>query len=45
MTLKAADNVYKLLKQFEASVMNAGKMDLSATFDNSFMQKAKAKYN
>jgi NitT/TauT family transport system substrate-binding protein len=44
MTLKAADNVYKVLKQFEPSVMNAGKMDLSATFDNSFVQKANAKY-
>ena len=44
MTLKAAENVYKVLKQFEPSVMNAGKMDLNATFDNSFVQKANAKY-
>ena len=44
MTLKAADNVYKVLKQFEPSVMNAGKLDLNATFDNSFVQKANAKY-
>ena len=44
MTLKAADNVYKVLKQFEPSVMNAGKMDLGATFDNSFVQRANAKF-
>lgn len=44
MTLKAAENVYKVLRQFEPSVMNAGKMDLNATFDNSFVQKANAKF-
>jgi len=44
MSLKAAENVYKVLDQFEPSVMKAGKMDLSATFDNSFAKKANAKY-
>ena len=44
MSLKAAENVYKVLRQFEPSVMNAGKMDLGATFDNSFVRKANAKY-
>ena len=44
MTLKAAENVYKVLRQFEPSVMNAGKMDLNATFDNSFVQRANAKF-
>jgi sulfonate transport system substrate-binding protein len=44
MSLKAAENVYKVLAQFEPSVMKAGKIDLSATFDNSFVQKANAKY-
>jgi NitT/TauT family transport system substrate-binding protein len=44
MSLKAAENVYKVLRQFEPSVMNAGKMDLSQTFDNSFVKKANAKY-
>jgi NitT/TauT family transport system substrate-binding protein len=44
MSLKAAENVYKVLRQFEPSVMNAGKLDLTATFDNSFVKKANAKY-
>lgn len=44
MTLKAAENVYKVLVQFEPSVKAAGKMDLNATFDNSFAKKAAAKY-
>ena len=44
MSLKAAENVYKVLRQFEPSVMSAGKMDLNATFDNSFVRKANAKY-
>ena len=44
MSLKAAENVYKVLHQFEPSVMAAGKMDLTQTFDNSFVKKANAKY-
>jgi len=44
MSLKAAENVYKVLRQFEPSVMNAGKIDLAGTFDNSFVKKANAKY-
>jgi NitT/TauT family transport system substrate-binding protein len=44
MSLKAAENVYKVLAQFEPSVMKAGKMDLSKTFDNSFVKKANSKY-
>jgi NitT/TauT family transport system substrate-binding protein len=44
MTLKAAENVYKVLRQFEPSVMAAGKIDLNQTFDNSFAKKADAKY-
>ena len=44
MTLKAAENVYKVLVQFEPSVKAAGKMDLQQTFDNSFAKKAAAKY-
>ncbi len=44
MSMKAAQNVYKVLVQFEPSVMKAGKMDLAATFDNSFAKKAAAKY-
>jgi NitT/TauT family transport system substrate-binding protein len=45
MSLKAADNVYKVLHQFEPSVMKAGKIDLNTTFDNSFVKKANAKYH
>jgi len=44
MSLKAAENVYKVLAQFEPSVMKAGKIDLNTTFDNAFVQKANAKY-
>jgi NitT/TauT family transport system substrate-binding protein len=44
MSLKAAQNVYKVLAQFEPSVMSAGKIDLNSTFDNSFVKKANAKY-
>jgi NitT/TauT family transport system substrate-binding protein len=44
MSMKAADNVYKVLHQFEPSVMSAGKIDLNTTFDNSFVRKANAKY-
>jgi NitT/TauT family transport system substrate-binding protein len=45
MSMKAAQNVYKVLKQFEPSVIAAGdKINLGATFDNSFAQKAAAKY-
>jgi hypothetical protein len=45
MSMKAAENVYKVLVKFEPSVQKAGKMDLSKTFDNSFVQKANAKYH
>jgi NitT/TauT family transport system substrate-binding protein len=44
MSLKAAENVYKVLAKFEPSVMAAGKIDLNSTFDNSFVKKANAKY-
>jgi NitT/TauT family transport system substrate-binding protein len=44
MSMKAAENVYKVLVQFEPSVKAAGKMDLSRTFDNSFARKAAARY-
>jgi NitT/TauT family transport system substrate-binding protein len=44
MSMKAAENVYKVLHQFEPSVMNAGKIDLGSTFDNSFAEKANRKY-
>lgn len=44
MSMKAAENVYKVLVQFEPSVQKAGKIDLGKTFDNSFVQKANAKY-
>ena len=44
MSMKAAENVYKVLNQFEPSVMAAGKIDLASTFDNSFVKKANAKY-
>jgi sulfonate transport system substrate-binding protein len=45
MSLKAAENVYKVLRQFEPSVQAAGKLDLNATFDNTFAKKANAKYH
>ena len=44
LSMKAAENVYKVLRQFEPSVMAAGKIDLNTTFDNSFVKKANAKY-
>jgi len=44
MSLAAARNVYKVLDQFEPSVMKAGKIDLSKTFDNRFAHKADSKY-
>ncbi len=44
MSLKAAENVYTVLAKFEPSVMKAGKIDLSKTFDNSFVKKANSKY-
>ena len=44
MSMEAAQNVYKVLKAFEPSVMAAGNIDLAKTFDNSFVQKAHAKY-
>ena len=44
MSMKAAENVYKVLAKFEPSVMAAGKIDLQSTFDNSFVKKANAKY-
>jgi hypothetical protein len=44
MSLEAAKNVYKVLDQFEPSVMKAGKIDLSKTFTNEFVKKANAKY-
>jgi len=45
MSMKAAQNVYKVLKQFEPSVIKAGdSIKLENTFDNSFAKKAAAKY-
>lgn len=44
MSMRAAENVYKVLRQFEPSVQAAGKLDLNATFDNTFVKKANAKY-
>jgi NitT/TauT family transport system substrate-binding protein len=44
MSMKASENVYKVLRQFEPSVMAAGKIDLASTFDNSFVEKANRKY-
>lgn len=44
MSMKAAQNVYKVLVQFEPSVKKAGRMDLNQTFDNTFARKAAAKY-
>jgi NitT/TauT family transport system substrate-binding protein len=44
MSLKAAENVYKVLAQFEPSVIKAGKIDLQGTFDNRFAEKANSKY-
>ena len=44
LSMKAAENVYKVLQKFEPSVIAAGKIDLSTTFDNSYVKKANAKY-
>src|SRR4051812_8440074 len=44
MSMKAAENVYKVLAQFEPSVIAAGKIDLATTFDNAYVKKANAKY-
>ena len=45
MNLKAAQNVYAVLKQFEPSVIAAGSsINLASTFDNAFAQKAAAKF-
>jgi NitT/TauT family transport system substrate-binding protein len=45
MSMKAAQNVYKVLRQFEPSVIAAGdSIKLEQTFDNSFARKAAAKY-
>jgi NitT/TauT family transport system substrate-binding protein len=45
MNMKAAKNVYAVLKQFEPSVIAAGaSINLPATFDNSFALKAGEKY-
>ncbi len=45
MSMKAAQNVYKVLKQFEPSVIAAGNaIKLENTFDNSFASKAAAKF-
>jgi NitT/TauT family transport system substrate-binding protein len=45
MSMKAAQNVYKVLRQFEPSVIKAGDaIKLDQTFDNSFAKKAAAKY-
>ncbi len=45
MSMKAAQNVYKVLKQFEPSVIAAGdSINLQATYDNHFAVKAGAKY-
>ncbi|HLQ25554.1 MAG TPA: ABC transporter substrate-binding protein [Acidiferrobacterales bacterium] len=43
MSMAGAQNVYKVLKAFEPSVMTA-KVDLSKTFDNSFVERALKKY-
>jgi NitT/TauT family transport system substrate-binding protein len=47
MNMKAVNNVYAVLKQFEPSVVAAaasGGIKLEQTFDNSFAAKAAAKY-
>jgi len=43
MSMKAAENVYKVLKQFEPSVMQAGNIDLAKTMDDTFVRKADAR--
>lgn len=44
MSLKAAQNVYNVLKTFEPSVQQAGPLDLSKTFDNRYVIEALKKY-
>jgi NitT/TauT family transport system substrate-binding protein len=47
MNMKAVNNVYAVLKQFEPSVVAAaasGGIKLEQTFDNSFAERAAAKY-
>lgn len=45
MSMKAAQNVYKVLRQFEPSVIKAGdSIKLDQTFDNTFARKAAAKF-
>ena len=45
MSMKAAQNVYKVLRQFEPSVIKAGdSIKLDQTFDNTFAKKAAAKF-
>jgi NitT/TauT family transport system substrate-binding protein len=44
MNMAAAKNVYGVLKSFEPSVQAASKIDLTRTFDNSFVEKALKKY-
>jgi NitT/TauT family transport system substrate-binding protein len=45
MSMKAAQNVYKVLRQFEPSVIKAGdSIRLDQTFDNTFAKKAAAKF-
>jgi NitT/TauT family transport system substrate-binding protein len=44
MTMKAAENVYNVLKSFEASVQQAGSIDLARTFDNRYVVEALKKY-
>ncbi len=43
MTMAGARNVYKVLNQFEPSVM-AARIDLDKTFDNRFVEQALKKY-
>jgi NitT/TauT family transport system substrate-binding protein len=42
-SMEGAKNVYKVLNSFEPTVQ-AAKIDLEKTFDNSFAQKALKKY-
>ena len=42
-SMDGATNVFKMLNSFEPSVQ-AAKIDLAKTFDNSFVQKALKKY-
>lgn len=44
MTMKAAQNVYNVLKSFQPSVQQAGNIDLGKTFDNRFVTEALKKY-